>query len=85
MNNTAAITQDQILYVVKEVGEATLEDLATHLNVHKSTILRKADGLVSQGKLTHNFQSLSSGRPTKVYKYGDGTPEQGVLNDGSQG
>lgn len=72
------VTQEDILKVMAEVGQALIVDLCEHFKVHRTTMMRKADGLVAQGKLTCEWHRPPNrrSRPAKLYIYGDGSPEQ---------
>ncbi len=78
MAGRTALPTERVLEVMKEMGTARLDDLAEFLGYHRTTVQRKADGLVAQGKLTCADGITGIGGEERQYTYGDGSPEQGM-------
>lgn len=78
MAGRTALATDRVM---EEMGNARLDDLAEHLGYHRNTVQRKAEQLVAEGKLELIEGVRGPGGEERQYKYGDGSPEQGMAEE----
>jgi predicted ArsR family transcriptional regulator len=73
--------QGWLLEIMREMGQARLDDLAEFMEVTEMYVRINAEILVERGELTaipaRRGRSSAQARDSRIYMYGDGSPEQG--------